>query len=523
MFRPKNPVPRWRILPLAALFALALFSVSPNRVLANGWEHAAIPFEALIWGLGDKAAETRARAAESLGHRGQREAVPFLLDALRGQARAPRVRSAIYVALGRLGDAAALPPLYRCLDSEPRAELRRDCVMAIAAIGEAASLAKLLDAFGRDEDPLVRQSVVSALGRFPQEAALESLISLVEEPQSRQIRQRAIIALGGSGRSKAVGTLLAAMERTHDDGELALIVWSLGQIGDSAAQAHLSQLLARAKSIGPELRIAVAVALGAIRDGSSYPTLVALLADNEPKVRLSAILGLRNLGKARAAAPLSQLYRELNGAVADLESMDKDGAARALSALRLQKEILRALIGLAPKQGVAALLDGAAPQPLRRDSQAALKLAEQLYERRRVALYGLGYSGAGEAERLLAGPAGLGDSDPRLRATAVRSLAVLGRPGAAARLLPHLEDEAPEVRWTAAMVLGRLGDRRAVKPLLRRLADQQSEVRRQAALGLGYLGDPGAWKAVAKLANDDPVATVRTAASYAADLLEQAR
>ena len=521
MFRLKNPVPRWRILPLAALFALALFSVSPNRVLANGWEHAAIPFEALIWGLGDKAAETRARAAESLGHRGQREAVPFLLDALRGQARAPRVRSAIYVALGRLGDAAALPPLYRCLDSEPRAELRRDCVMAIAAIGEAASLAKLLDAFGRDEDPLVRQSVVSALGRFPQEAALESLISLVEEPQSRQIRQRAIIALGGSGRSEAVGTLLAAMERTHDDGELALIVWSLGQIGDSAAQAPLSRLLARAK--WPELRIAVAVALGAIRDGSSYPTLVALLADNEPKVRLSAILGLRNLGKARAAAPLSQLYRELNGAVADLESMDKDGAARALSALRLQKEILRALIGLAPKQGVAALLDGAAPQPLRRDSQAALKLAEQLYERRRVALYGLGYSRAGEAELLLAGPAGLGDSDPRLRATAVRSLAVLGRPGAAARLLPHLEDEAPEVRWTAAMALGRLGDRRAVEPLLRRLTDEHGEVRRQAAFGLGYLGDSGAWQAVAKLANGDPEATVRAAASYAADLLEQVR
>lgn len=505
------------------ILASALVVAQPSALRANGWEHAAIPFEALIWGLGDTAAETRARAAESLGHRGQREAVPFLLDALGGQTRAPQVRRAIYVALGRLGDAGGLPPLYRCLTEEQRVELRSDCVTAIATIGEAASLSKLLDTFERDEDPMVRQSVALSLGQFPQEPALKLLMSLVEEPQSGQLRQRAIIAMGESGRAEAVGTLLAALEKARDDGERALIVWSLGKIGDSAAQAPLSQLLARAKSIGPELRMAVAVALGAIRDGSSYPTLVALLADSEPNVRQAAILGLRGLGEPRAVAPLSQHYRELQEVVANLESIDRDGVERALSALRLQKEILRAVIDLEPKEGVAALLDGAAPRSLRRDSQAALKLAEHLYERRRVALHGLGYSGVGEAEVLLSGPAGLGDPDPRLRATAVRSLAVLGQPSAVARLLPSLQDTAPEVRWTAALALGRLGDRRAVAPLLQRLTDDHGEVRRQVALGLGYLGDNSVWKAVVKLANDDPAATVRAAASYAADLLEQVR
>ncbi len=517
----RNPVPSRWLAPPVALLALALFAAAPNRALANGWEHAAIPFEALLWGLGDEAAETRARAAESLGHRGQRAAVPFLLDALHKQGREPRVRGAIYTALGRLGDAGALPPLYRCLDDEQRAELRRDCVMSIAAIGDPASLARLLGVFGRDEDPLVRESVVTALGRFPEAPAIDLLISLIDESRSKWLRQRAILALGQSGRSEAVGPLLGALDRAPDDGERALIVWSLGRIGDGAAQRPLSRLLTRAEE--PQLRSAVAVALGAIHDGSTYPTLVALLADDEPEVQVSAIRGLRNLGQPRAAAPLAQLYRQLDGAAGDLKSVDKDGVTRALTALRLQQEILRAIVELDPEQGSAVLLDGAAPRPLGRDSQAALKLAERLYQRRRVALYGLGYSGTPEAEALLAGAAGLGDPDPRLRATAVRSLAVLGRPGAAARLLPYLHDESPEVRWTAAMALGRLGDRRAVEPLLFSLTDRHGEVRRQAALGLGYLGDTGAWQAVAKLAQDDPAATVRAAASYAAGLLEPAR
>ena len=82
---------------------LAAILLWPAVARANGWEHAAIPFEALLWGLGHEAAETRARAAESLGYRGQAEALPFLLDALKAPEPDHRVRRALYTALGRLG------------------------------------------------------------------------------------------------------------------------------------------------------------------------------------------------------------------------------------------------------------------------------------------------------------------------------------------------------------------------------------------------------------------------------------
>ena len=136
-----------------------------------------------------------------------------------------------------------------------------------------------------------------------------------------------------------------------------------------------------------------------------------------------------------------------------------------------------------------------------------------------LTVHGLGYSRSRDAATLLAGRAGLGDADPRLRAVAVRSLGVLGFAEAADQVMPLLDDPSPEVRWTAAKVLGRLAERRAVAPLIARLSDGTAEVRRQAALGLGYLGDPAARDALARAEKGDPSRSVRTAASYAWELL----
>jgi len=165
------------------------------------------------------------------------------------------------------------------------------------------------------------------------------------------------------------------------------------------------------------------------------------------------------------------------------------------------------------------MLDAAKPRPVRRDSQRSLRLAEAIYELRRTAVYGLGYSRSPKAAEYLAGTAGIGDTDPRIRATAVRFLGALGFPGTVPRVAPMLDDPSPEVRWTAAMVLGRLGDPESGPALVARLADRHGEVRRQAALSLGYLGDPAFREAVTHAADIDSSERVREAASYAAELL----
>ena len=245
-----------------------------------------------------------------------------------------------------------------------------------------------------------------------------------------------------------------------------------------------------------------------------------MLRDPQPAVQFHAIRGLRELGAPEAANDLLTLYEVLAERLAERTpaSLVADAPA-VLTALGLQVELLRALAELDAPRGLAAFTDGARSPERPRDSQTALRIAEAFYERRRMALHGLGYSASGEAAEVLEGPSGIGHPDPRLRAVAVRSIAVLGETDAADTLLPVLRDPVSEVRWTAAMALGRLGHADAVGPLTTALADEFGEVRRQAALALGYIGDSRAVLPLAQLAINEPVASVREAALYAMDLL----
>jgi HEAT repeat protein len=510
---------RARVRALGAIVLGLAVLVCPSPGLrANGWEHAAIPFEALIKALDHEAEETRSRAAASLGYRGQPQAVPALLGVLDRPEPSHRVRRSVHTALGKLGDPRALPALHACLEREAREELRAGCATALATLADPRSLPILLEAFESDGHILVRSRVVDALGSFPQAESLALLTRLVSGEGNRSLRRRAIWALGRTGAPRATGPLLTALETARGESERLRIVEALGRLGDPAATGALAELLKTAES--PALRTKTAIALAAVRDGSAHGVLVEMLSDELTAVRHFAVQGLKVQARPEAAAPLVALYRRLEGAVSSLgPTALVEKAPDVLSALGLQIEVLRALVELDPAAGLPVFLSGAAPREVARGSQRALKVAEGFYQRRRLALHGLGYTGSRDAAALLSGSAGLGSADPRLRAASARSLGVLGFAEAVDRLIPLLEDRSPEVRWTAAKVLGRLADRRAVAPLIARLSDGTAEVRRQAALGLGYLGDPAAREALARTAQGDPSELVRTAASYARDLL----
>ncbi len=507
------------------VLAVALLPGAAGTAAANGWEHTTVPLSALVKALDYEQPGIRARAAQSLGFRGQREAFEPLVRRLDAPEEDPLVRGAIYAALGQLGDPRALPVLGRCLDEETRAELRADCARSLGEVGGPAALERLLAALEEDASALVRSRVVDALGAYRDERAVSALAALVRGGRNRSLRNRAIRSLGRAGGEEAARILLAALARADRDRDRARIVAALGEAGAPAATRPLTRLLE--KTDDPALRVRIVVALGAIRDGSAFATLVGLLDDPLPAVRYYAVGALRDLGRPEAAGPILALSLRIGG-----RTGPGDGRAaadpfadplRTLADLSLQEVALRALVELDPETGLPAFLDAAARWDLPRDSSLALRIAEAVYTVRRVALYGLGYTASRRAADLLAGPLGLGDPDFRLRAVAVRSLGVLGFPDSVPRVLAALRDEAAEVRWTAAAVLGRLGDRRAVAPLIDLLDDENAEARRQAALGLGYLGASEAADALARLRDGDGDARVRAAAGYAVTLLDGAR
>ena len=501
------------------LLAVALLG-SPGGAGGNGWEHGTVSFEALVAALESESAALRAQAAESLGFRGEARGTQPLLDLLGRPESSHRVRSAAYTALGRLADPEALPVLARCLRDEAREEIRGDCVAALGGLRSRESLDLVIEAFRTDAHDQVRGRAVDALGTLARPESVKLLSDLLAGGNP-SLHRRAIAALGRTGRPEATPPLLARLRETEDVAEQAAILEALARLRDPSA---LNALLALLEGTSNQaIRTRIAIALGAIRAPSAYAALIGMLRDPLPAVQFYAVRGLRALGVPGAAGELSSLYGTLAD---DLAGRPSDAlvadAPAVLAALDLQVEILRALAELDAPRGIGAFIDGARSPELPTDSQTALRIAEGFYERRRMALHGLGYSASREAVALLAGPDGLRHPDPRLRAAAVRSLAVLDAPESAGMLLPALRDPIPEVRWTAAMALGRLAHADAADPLIELLADEFGEVRRQAALALGYIAAPEASLPLARLVIDEPVASVRAAALYAMDLLDAA-
>jgi len=516
--RSRIPLSR---LPIKLLLLVLLVLVT-HQAYGNGWEHAAIPFEALVNALDFEVPEMRLRAAQSLGFRGQPEAVAPLLNCLAKPEKSHRVRAVIYAALGNLKDSRALPALSACLVDEAREELRSECVGALGLIGDRRSLPQILTVLETDASVLVQHSAVDALGSFSEPPAVKKLTALVKDGDNGTFRQRAMLALGRTGSTAAAEPLLLALKDSKNVSEQIVIVKALTGLRSSKAVQPLQSLLD--ESDDPRLRTHIVIALGAIDDGSTYPTLVAMLNDPVPSVRYFAVKSLHHQKKQEAVVPISQLSLHISR---HLESHSIQELLSepmpVLADLSFQLAAIEAIADLDAPRGLDALLTAARARIFPRDSATALKIAEGFYKKRRAAIYGLGYSKSREAANFLSDKSGIGDPDYRLRAVSARSLGVLGFSNATDILVGCLEDSSAEVRWTAAAALGRLKNTAAAGPLIERLADVNAEVRRQASLSLGFLGDPRAREQLRRIAEADENENVRTAASFSIQLLENLR
>ena len=510
----------------AVALALILLIGAPRPALANGWEHGAVPFETLIEALSFESPAIREQAAHSLGFRGQPEAVQPLLDRLVLPEPDGGVRQAIYVALGQLGASEALPQLAACVEAENSAPVRAHCIEALGRLGFPPALEIVLDALGRTQNALIRDHAVDALGGFDDERAVATLVDLLHADADPVLRRRALLALGRTGAEAAMAPALRAFEAAESDAERFVALRALAELRSPAATDVLSAALKQADD--PRLRAAIAVALGASRNGEAAGTLLALLDDPVPAVRYVAVDGLQSLDVKSAAPALAALAQREAATLAGLsaEELAAD-PLRTVAALSLQVRALRAAIALDAAKAAGALLEAARPQEVARGSTAGVEIAAAIYQRRRIALYGLGYAAGAEreaAQALLLGPGGIGERDARLRAVAVRSLGVLGAPGAEERIRPLLAgDRSADVRMMAARVLGLLHDHASAEALLAALDDRHALVRKEAALALGYLREPAAHAPLEALAADDRSDAVREASAYALTLLPASR
>lgn len=408
--------------------------------------------------------------------------VPHLSAMLRGGAAPAAATSAAWV-LGELGAGAAAADIV--------AALRRGTLPAAAALhalittGSPGDLPVVLELVS-DENPTVRHEAFAATRALldpahPDGRAVEPLIAVARSSSLTTADERQVIEL-------------------------------LGRTGARRASELLQELVAQRRDVA--ITVAALDALGALGPTLADESMLELIADRAPDVRLHAAEALASAGGIQAR---DALLRTLAGGT----EIDRAAALTALGGIlvrvpldRAWKQLGQALELAAGGERDAILLVLGRAAPVRPVIERLVRLDDP-DDRRTLAA---SLAGRADAIALLRGL--LTDSDPRVRAEAAWSLGSTADPTAIADLRPLADSrdpEAPEVAVDAtgaiARIAGRTRDAHAVAGLCERIRDPRPPVRANAATGLALAGSRCADGAVERALLLDPSDSVRAAAA----------
>lgn len=200
----------------------------------------------------------RVRAADTLGHLGDRPSVPGLCVLL-GDARA-EVRVAAVQALGRVGDPAAAPPLLDSV-SGARPTPSQQVAHALVRLGRPA-VPELVAALAQP-DPLERVTALDALGLLGAAEAEQPVVALLRRDPAPAVRVRAAATLRRIGTEQAVAPLLASTDPAEPVLLRATATRSLGELGVRATSGVLAELLADPEHLVAHEAAEALLALGA--------------------------------------------------------------------------------------------------------------------------------------------------------------------------------------------------------------------------------------------------------------------
>lgn len=240
--------------------------------------------------------------------------------------------------------------------------------------------------------------------------------------------------------------------------------WNLGKIVDSKiAKSFIREavqpLIKALADKNPGVRTYAASALGKIGDLIALQPLINALEDSDPNVRLFTANALGELGDPQAEQPLNNLLK------------DKDA--------RVQKMAARALKQIKSKVAAQEQVKKEAPKEEKQTTQEELvKETEKQSTIPGISTY--------TQKRIDGFVRQLGDTNVRIRNSAVKHLKAIGKP-AEQSLIKALEDSDPNVRQLAATLLGDIGNVLAIKPLYKVLNEGNSNISKSAGLALGKI------------------------------------
>ena len=461
--------------------------------------------DVLVEQLGRDDLDTRRAAVVALGRIGDARAVPALLALLDENDR--EVLVAVAGALSRLGDRRAFEPLVRLLGHEDLS-VRHAAIGALNSIGHPDMAARMRLLIG-DPDPVVRESAVKIAGYFGYAPCADGLLERCTDA-AEPVRAAALEHVAFLDDDRVLSALVAALERDTPRARAAA-AQALAHVDSPEAAAALRRAV---QDPDPWVRYFGAASLGRLADASALP-LLERIARTDPlqHVRIAAVGAIGTLGGSAAADALGALAESADAAVANA-AVRALGAVNATSPL---EPLRRALSGPDVERRVAAAdaLAQWGQEPavalLRwtaaRDSEADVVRAAI------AGLHRIGNLATPAAQQAIAALAEVaGDPTRRTDAIAALSRVTLDAIPAVGGCLSARD---PYVRRAVVEALGRLSHPTASAYIRSALDDGDASVRQAAVSVLAGLGTRGMARSFAKLARTDPSASVRRAAEAA--------
>ena len=272
--------------------------------------------EPLIKALGnDRAWEVRAKAANTLGDEGYRNAIDALVTALHEDER-EEVRIAAARALAKLAGEEAVDALIKALEGDESPLVREAAIDGLVTLGGSTALDTIRGALA-DPSPEIRAKAADTLGNEGYQEATDDLIATLHQDDVEAVRAAAARAIAKLAGEKAVAALITALG--EDDSPLVriLAVDGLADLGDPKA---IEPLMGALSDPDAEVRKVVAEALerfevqvnesetgGFVASGGGFGTsfgvgMGAFQAQKPPKIPVFRVTGAGNTNYLRTSA-----------------------------------------------------------------------------------------------------------------------------------------------------------------------------------------------------------------------------
>jgi HEAT repeat protein len=261
----------------------------------------------LLNGMTNLPADNQILIIQTLGRRGDKAAVPALLDAARSGEKPVRI-AAIETAT-ELGDASAVSVFVQLLEDQDR-EIAQTAQAGLATIPCREANAAVMEMFQKGNPE--KQRV--ALDLMSRRRITNSIPVLLQAARSGDAKARpdAIKMIGDLGGASQLPALLDLLDAAQNPQDLAAAEQAINTActKDRDPQAQTQKLAARLPQAKPAQQAVLLRVLSAVGGPDSLPAVRGLVGSGNDEVRSAAIRALGNWRTADAAPDLLALARK---------------------------------------------------------------------------------------------------------------------------------------------------------------------------------------------------------------------